>query len=80
MEHVTDDFSSLSLKDVAGNRIEFLSKIQEQIHAAISTLNTGSDLLSIKKGVECILQQVNKNLDVIKASCSEEGIILHVKR
>ena len=79
MEHVTDDFSSLSLKDVAGNRIELLSKIQEQIYAAISTLHTGKDLLSIKKDVECILQQANKNLDVIKASCREEGIVLHRK-
>ncbi|XP_073231373.1 uncharacterized protein [Porites lutea] len=73
MTDLADNFASLSLKDVAGNRFALLNKIQEQVCSAISALHSGKDLLSIKKNVQYILEQVNKNLDLIKASCKEEG-------
>ena len=76
MEDVNDDFSRLSSKEVAENRIKLLSKIQEQIHSAIVTLNSGRDLLSVKKNVECILQRISGNLAVIKTSWKEEGNVL----
>ena len=74
MTHLADNFASLPLKDVAG----MLNKIQEQVCSAISALNSGKDLSSIKKNVQCILEQVNKNLDLIKASCKEEGTNRHL--
>ena len=69
MTDLADNFASLSLKDVEG----MLNKTQEQVYSAISALRNGKDLLSIKKNVEYMLEQVNKNLDLIKASCKEEG-------
>ena len=77
MEDITDDFSRLSLKEITGNKIELLNKIQEQILSAISALNSGGELLSVKKNVQCILQRVIKGLDLIKASCKEEGIVFN---
>ena len=78
MTDSADNFASLSLKDVAGNRFALLNKIQEQVCSAISALHSGKDLLSIKKNVQYILEQVNKNLDLIKASCKEEGTNRHL--
>ena len=78
MTDLADNFASLSRKDVAGNRFALLNKIQEQVYSAISALRSGKDLLSIKKNVEYILEQVNKNLDLIKASCKEEGTNRHL--
>ena len=78
MTDLADNFASLSLKDVAGNRFALLNKIQEQVCSAISALHSGKDLLSIKKNVQYILEQVNKNLDLIKASCKEEGTNRHL--
>ena len=75
---MADNFAGLSLKDVAGNRFALLSKIQEQVCYAISALHSTKDLLSIKKNVQYILEQVNKNLDLIKASCKEEGTNRHL--
>ena len=76
MEDVNGDFSRLSLKEIAGNRVELLNKIQKQIWAAINTLVAGSDLLTNEK-VGRILHQVNKNIDLIKASCNDEGIFIY---
>ena len=76
MEDLNGDFSSLSLKEIAGNRVELLNKIQKQIWAAINTLVAGSDLLTNEK-VGSILHQVNKNIDLIKASCNDEGIFIY---
>ena len=70
MTHLADKFASLSLKEI--------NKIQEQVCSAISALNSGKDLLSIKKNVQCILEQVNKKLDLIKASCKEKGTNRHL--
>ena len=70
MTHLADKFASLSLKEI--------NRIQEQVCSAISALNSGKDLLSIKKNVQCILEQVNKNLDLIKASCKEKGTNRHL--
>ena len=78
MTDLADDFAGLSLKDVAGNRFALLNEIQEQVCSAISTLHSGKDLLSIKKDAQYILEQVNKNLDLIKASCKEEGTNRHL--
>ena len=78
MTDLADNFASLSLKDVAGNRFALLNKIQEQVCSAISALHSGKDLLSIKKNVQYILEQVNKNLDLIKASCKEKGTNRHL--
>ena len=78
MTDLADNFASLSLKDVAGNRFALLNKIQEQVCSAISALHIGNDLLSIKKNVQYILEKVNKNLDLIKASCKEEGTNRHL--
>ena len=78
MTDLADNFASLSRKDVAGNRFALLNKIQEQVYSAISALRSGKDLLSIKKNVEYILEKVNKNLDLIKASCKEEGTNRHL--
>ena len=78
MTDLADNFASLSLKDVAGNRFALLNKIQEQVCSAISALHIGNDLLSIKKNVQYILEKVNKNLDLIKASCKEEGANRHL--
>ena len=78
MTDSADNFASLSLKDVVGNRFALLNKIQEQVCSAISALHSGKDLLSIKKNVQYILEQVNKNLDLIKASCKEEGTNRHL--
>lgn len=76
MEDTTDDFSRLSLKEIAGNRVELLNRIQEQLHSAVGALDAGRDVISIKEEVGCILQQVIKNLDLIKASCrNDEGIV-----
>ena len=73
MTDLDNNVASLSLKDVAGNRFALLNKIQEQVCSAISALHIGKDLLSIQKNVQYILEQVNKKLDLIKASCKEEG-------
>ena len=78
MTHLADNFASLSLKDVAGNRFALLNKIQEQVCSAISALHSGKDLLSIKKNVQYVLEQVDKNLDLIKASYKEEGTNRHL--
>ena len=78
MTDLADNFASLSRKDVAGNRFALLNKIQQQVYSAISALRSGKDLSSIKKNVEYILEKVNKNLDLIKASCKEEGTNRHL--
>ena len=72
MEDTSDDFSRLSLKEITGNRVELLNRIQQQLQNAVDSLNAGSDF-SPKERVGRILQQVIKNLDFIKASCNEEG-------
>ena len=38
MADVRDDFTNLSLDEIAGNRLELLGKIQKQIRVAISSL------------------------------------------
>ena len=73
MAVVRDDFENLSLDEIAGNRLELLGKIQKQIRVAISSLEAGSDLVTNEQ-VRRILHQVNKNIDLIKASCNEQGI------
>ena len=73
MVDVRDDFANLSLDEIAGNRLELLGKIQKQIRVAISSLEAGSDLVTNEQ-VRRILHQVNKNIDLIKASCNEQGI------
>ena len=73
MADVQDDFTNLSLDEIAGNRQELLGKIQKQISVAISSLEAGSDLVTNEQ-VRHILRQVNKNIDLIKASCNEQGI------
>lgn len=72
MVDTAEDFSRLSSKEIAGNRVEFLNKIQEQLLSAVDNLNAGTDL-STKVTVGRILQQVIKNLDFVKASCNDEG-------
>lgn len=72
MEDTADDFSRLSLTEIAGNRAELLNRIQQQLQNAVDALNGGS-ILSLKRTVGHILQQVIKNLDFIKASCNEES-------
>ena len=73
MVDVRDDFANLSLDEIARKRLELLGKIQKQICVAISSLEAGSDLVTNEQ-VRHILCQVNKNIDLIKASCNEEGI------
>lgn len=46
MADVQDDFTNLSLDEIAGNRQELLGKIQKQISVAISSLEAGSDLVT----------------------------------
>lgn len=72
MEESVEDFSRLSLKEIAGNRGELLNKIQEQLFSAVGVLNAVTDL-AIKETVGRILQQVIKNIEFIKASCNDEG-------
>lgn len=72
MEESVEDFSRLSLKEIAGNRGELLNKIQEQLLSAVGVLNAVTDL-AIKETVGRILQQVIKNIEFIKASCNDEG-------
>lgn len=72
MEDTAEDFSRLSLKEIAGNRVELLNKIQDQLFSAVSALKDGTDF-AIKETVGRILQQAIKNLDFIKASCNDEG-------
>lgn len=79
MEHNIEDFSRLSLKEIAENRIVLLDKVQEQIRSAISTLNSQRDLSSVKKDLQFILQRVYKNVDLIKTSCKEEGTVLNLE-
>lgn len=79
MEHNIEDFSRLSLKEIAENRIVLLDKVQEQIRSAISTLNSQRDLSSVKKDLQFILQRVCKNVDLIKTSCKEEGTVLNLE-
>jgi len=71
MEDTFNDFSRLSLEEIAGNRVKLLNRIQQQLKNAIDSLNAGSDF-SLKERVGRVLQQVIKNLDFIKASCNEE--------
>ena len=73
MADVRDDFANLSLDEIARKRLELLGKIQKQICVAISSLEAGSDLVTNEQ-VRHILCQVNKNIDLIKALCNEEGI------
>ena len=79
MEHNIEDFSRLSLKEIAENRIVLLDKVQEQIRSAISTLNSQRDLSFVKKDLQSTLQRVYKNVDLIKTSCKEEGTVLNLK-
>lgn len=79
MEHNIEDFSRLSLKEIAEIRIVLLDKVQEQIRSAISTLNSQRDLSSVKKDLQFILQRVYKNVDLIKTSCKEEGTVLNLE-
>ena len=79
MEHNIEDFSRLSLKEIAENRIVLLDKVQEQIRSAISNLNSQRDLSSVKKDLQSILQRVYKNVDLIKTSCKEGGTVLNLK-
>ena len=72
MEETIEDFSRLSLEEITGNRVELLNRIQQQLKITVDSLNAGSDFL-LKERVGHVLQQVIKNLDFIKASCSEEG-------
>ncbi|XP_020605710.1 mitogen-activated protein kinase mpk-1-like [Orbicella faveolata] len=71
MEDTFNDFSRLSLEEIAGNRVKLLNGIQQQLKNAVDSLNAGSDF-SLKERVGRVLQQVIKNLDFIKASCNEE--------
>ena len=72
MEDTSDDFSRLSLEEIAKNRVKLLNRIQQQLQNAVDALNAGSDF-SLKERVGRVLQQVIKNLDFIKVSCNEEG-------
>lgn len=72
MEDTFDDFSGLSLEEIAGNRVELLDRIQQQLQNVVDVLNAGSDF-SLKESLGRVLQQVIKNLDFLKVSCNEEG-------
>lgn len=78
MEGVVDDFSRFSLQEIAGNEIELLDKIQEQIHSVILALTSGRDLLLVKNNVQCTLKRIYKNLGVLKASFKDEGIVMNL--
>ena len=78
MERVVNDFSALSLEEIAGNKIELLNKIQEQIHSAILALSSGKDLLLVKNNVQCTLERIYKNLGVLKTSFKHEGIVMNL--
>lgn len=78
MEAVVDDFSRFSLQEIAGNKIELLNKIQEQIHSVILALSSGRDLLLVKNNVQCTLERIYKNLGVLKASFRDEGIVMNL--
>lgn len=73
MEGVIDDFSRFSLQEIAGNKIDLLNKIQEQIHSVILALTSGRDLLLVKNNVLGTLKRIYKNLGVLKASLKDEG-------
>ena len=73
MADVQEDFANLSLNEKAGNRLELLTKIQKQICVAIRSLEAGNDWVTNEQ-VRHILLQVNKNIDLIKASCNDEGM------
>ena len=72
MEDTSDDFSRLSLEEIAKNRVKLLNRIQQQLQNAVDALNAGSDF-SLKERVGRVLQQVIKNLAFIKVRCNEEG-------
>ncbi|PFX25231.1 putative serine/threonine-protein kinase [Stylophora pistillata] len=71
MADVQEDFANLSLNEKSGNRLELLTEIQKQICVAIRSLEAGSDWVTNEQ-VRHILLQVNKNIDLIKASCNDE--------
>ena len=72
MKDTFDDFSRLSWEEIAGNRVKLLNQIQQQLRNAVDALNAGSDFL-LKETVGRVLQQVIKNLDIIKVSCNDDG-------
>ena len=72
MEDTFDDFSRLSLGEIAGNRVKLLNRIQQQLQNVVDALIAGSDF-SLRESVGRVLRQVIKNLDFIKVLCNEEG-------
>ena len=75
MDAVSGDAFKLTLEDNNGNRIQLINNIQEAVRSAIDNLVSQCDTLTAKNEIIATLERVCHDLEFIKASFKEEGIV-----
>ena len=75
MDAVNGDASKLTLEDNPGSRIQFIDNIQQEVRSAIGNSVSEWDILTVKYVTTGCLQRVDHELEKIKASFKEEGIV-----
>ena len=66
------DFSRLSNEEIIKNRVQLIEKVQQKVSDAIGQLEADRNF-SVQEDVRSILVCVRKDLELIKASCRDEG-------
>ena len=75
MYAVNGDASKLTLEDNTGNRIQLIDNIQQEVRSAIGNSVSEWDILTVKYITMGCLKRVDHELEKIKASFKEEGIV-----
>ena len=75
MDAVNGDASKLTLEDNTGNRIQLIDNIQQEVRSAIGNSVSEWDILTVKYVTMGCLERVDHELEKIKASFKEEGIV-----
>ena len=75
MDAVNGDASKLTLEDNTGKRIQFIDNIQQEVRSAIGNSVSEWDILTVKYVTMGCLERVDHELEKIKASFREEGIV-----
>ena len=75
MDAVSGDACKLTLEDNTGNRIQLIDNIQQEVRSAIGDLVSEWDILTAKYVTMGCLERVDHDLEKIKASFKEEGIV-----
>ena len=76
MDAVSGVASKLTLEENTGSRIQLINNIQKEVRSVIGNLVSEWDILTVKDIALDCLERVDHDLEKIKASFKEEGIVV----